>query len=99
MSHPRIQMGHKREDPMPRNIFTDNDWVRRHAKDLREQYGECWVVVFQEAILGTGTDYNDALADATAKLPLDGPIITPVVRSIRKRHPFLRVRPAAIGDD
>jgi hypothetical protein len=95
MSHPRIKMSHLREEPTPRNIFTDYDWVHRHENELREQYGECWVVVFQEEVLGTGTDYHTALADAASRLPLDGPIITPIVNSIHKPHPFMRAYPVA----
>ncbi len=95
MKMSRIKMGFGRDEPTPPTWFADHDWIRTHENELRQQFGECWVAVHQQQVIGTGNDYQEAIDDAESHLSPDGPIITPVVRSIRKRHPFWRVMPIA----
>lgn len=93
MNTPRIKMGFAKDEPTPPRWFADHEWIHTHEEELRQQFGECWIAVYQQQVIGTGADYHQAIADAESRLSPDDPIITPVVRSIRKRHPFLRVLP------
>ena len=93
MGIPRIKLGYARDEVTPRNIFTDHDWVRHNESALLDQYGERCIVVFQEAVLGVGDTYDDAVADAEQNLPPDAGEVTPIVVLLHRRHPFLRVRP------
>lgn len=88
----RIKMTHAYGET-PKSAFTDFDWVRRHEKELLEQYGECSIIVYQEEVLGIGSTYAEAVADAEAKLPPEVGEVTPVHERLRYRNPLLRIRP------
>jgi len=70
----------------PKNVFTDFDWVRRHEKELLEKYGEVSVIVYKEEVLGVGETYEEAVADAEAKLPPEVDEVTPVHERLRFRE-------------
>jgi len=53
MDTPRIRMSHPYGQTPP-NVFSDYDWVRRHEKELLEQYGECSIIVYKEQVIGVG---------------------------------------------
>jgi tetrahydromethanopterin S-methyltransferase subunit H len=89
----RIRMGHPHGQTPP-NVYADFDWIRRHEKELVEQYGECSIIVYQQRVLGTGATYAAALEDAERNLPPDMGEVTPVHQWLRRRHPILRVRPS-----
>ncbi len=77
----------------PPNVFSDFDWIRRHEKELIEQYGERSIIVYKEKVIGVGNTYAEALLDAEHNLPAESSEITPVHRELRHRHPFLRIHP------
>ena len=88
----RIKMTH-RHGETPKNVFTDFDWVRRHEKELLDEYGECSIIVYQDQVIGVGATYDEALADAEVRLPKDSGEVTPVHERLRHRHPLFRVIP------
>src|SRR5258708_2736042 len=95
MDTPRIKMGHAYGETPP-NVFTDFDWVRRNEKALLEQYGECSIIVYKEKVIGVGTTYDEALADAERRLPQDVNKVTPIHERLHHRHPFYRVCPRIV---
>lgn len=88
----RIKMSHAYGET-PKNAFTDFDWVRRHEKELLEQYGECSIIVYKEQVLGVGATYEAAVDNAEANLPMEMGEVTPVHERLRYRNPLLRIRP------
>lgn len=92
METSRIRMGHPYGETPP-NVFDDFDWVRRHEKELLEQYGECSIIVYQQQVIGVGANYDQALADAERNLPPEISAVTPIHERLHHRHPFFRVRP------
>lgn len=92
MSHPRVRTNHRIDEPMPANIGPDHHWVHHHQHELREQYGEHYIIVYQEKVYGVGDTYEDALNDAERNLPPEISEIVVVVESLHQRHPFLRAR-------
>ncbi|MHB8628448.1 MAG: hypothetical protein ACYDBJ_15025 [Aggregatilineales bacterium] len=93
LSH--IRMGYAEGQKTPLNVFTDFDWIRRHEAELLETYGERFIIVYKEQVIGVGDTYHGALQDAEEKLPLDSGEITPVDFKLHHRQPFFRVRPKA----
>lgn len=95
MNHtPRIKAGHAPNEPTPRNIMTDHEWVRQHENELRERYGEVFVVVYQQQVYGVGRTYREALNDAEAHLPADMTEIVVMVESLHCRPPIIAFWPA-----
>ncbi|MBZ0316606.1 MAG: hypothetical protein K8L91_09320 [Anaerolineae bacterium] len=92
----RIHLSYSRDEKTPPNIFTDHDWVRHQQAELLAEYGERFIVVYQEQVLGVGDTYEAALQSAESNLPPGDAEITPIVELLRKRQPFLRVRPSDI---
>jgi len=92
MENARIRMGHAYGETPP-NVFADFDWVRRHERELLEQYGECSIIVFQQQVIGVGPTYDEALVDAERNLPSDVDEITPIHERLHQRQPFFRVHP------
>ena len=92
----RIRLSYARDEKTPPNIFTDHDWVRHNEKMLLDRYGERCIVVYNETVLGVGDTYEAAVEDAERNLAPDGEEVTPIVELLRRRHPFLRVRPGPI---
>jgi hypothetical protein len=83
----------------PANVYSDFDWIRHHDQELLDQYGECSIIVYKEQVLGTGSTYAAALEDAERNLPPGTTEVTPVHQWLRRRHPFLKVRPKLITGD
>jgi hypothetical protein len=81
----RIKMTHAYGET-PKNVFTDFDWVRRHEKELLEQYGECSIIVYKEEVLGVGATYKEAVADTEAKLPPEIGTVTPIHAYLSNPH-------------
>lgn len=90
MDNPRIRMTHAYGET-PLNVHSDFDWIRRHEKDLLAEYGEMSIIVYREQVLGVGTTYEEALADAERNLPPGDEIMTPVHERLSQRQPFFRV--------
>ena len=87
----RIKMGHPAGQTPP-NIYSDFDWIRRHQKELLEQYGECSIIVYKEQVIGKGATYREAVEDAENSLPPDIIEVTPVHQRLAYRNPFSRVQ-------
>lgn len=92
MNTQRIRMTHHRDEPTPRNVFTDFDWIRQHQKALLEQYGECSIIVYQEKVIGVGQTYTEAVLDAERNLAPEIAQVTPVHQRLRQRNPFFRIK-------
>jgi hypothetical protein len=93
MNSSRIRMTNKYGEPAPPNVFSDFDWMRRHEAELLEKFGERFIIVFNQQVIGVGDTYPAAIEDAERNLPPESGEVTPVYRELRHRHPFLRVRP------
>ncbi len=89
MNTPRIKTGHAPAQTTPPHITSDHDWVRQHESELRERYGEVYLVVYQQQVYGVGRTYQQALDDAEAHLPPDLAEIEVRVESLH-RHPPTR---------
>ena len=96
MATSRIRLSYSREEVTPANLFTDHDWFRQNQKDLLAKYGECFIVIFHEEVIGVGDSYEAAVQSAEASLPPGDFSITPIVELLRPRHPFFRVRPEIV---
>ncbi|MBC7871165.1 MAG: hypothetical protein H7Y09_10040 [Chitinophagaceae bacterium] len=92
MNTKRVKMTHA-YGQTPQNVFNDFDWVRQNRKDLLQKYGECFIIVYKQAVIGTGTTYDEAVLDAENRLSSDVGEVTPIHAMLRQRHPFLKVRP------
>ena len=90
MTPSRIRLSYSRDEKTPPNIFSDHDWVRHNETELLEKYGERFIVVFQEEVLGVGDTYESALEDAEKNLPPEITEATPVVELLHHRHPEIR---------
>lgn len=93
MTTSRIRLSYSRDEETPANLFTDHDWFRQHQEELLAKYGECFIVIYHEEVIGVGNTYEAAVQAAEANLPPDDSKITPIVELLRERHPFFRVRP------
>lgn len=96
MATSRIRLSYSRDEKTPPNIFSDHDWVRHHQEELLAEYGERFIVVYQEKVLGVGDTYEAAVQSAENNLPPGDIEVTPIVELLRKRQPFFRVRPSAV---
>lgn len=77
----------------PRNMLEDFDWVGRNRQMLIEQYGQVFIVVYQQQVIGTGDTYESAVQDAEMRWADKDEVITPIVEKLFVRHPFLRAKP------
>ncbi len=93
----RLRMSHPKHGTPP-NVYDDYDWIRRNERQLREQYGEGFIVVYQRQVIGVGETYDSAITDAEQRLPADVEEITPVVDTLEKRHPFFRLTPKVLQE-
>lgn len=91
MSQSRIQMGHPAGQTPPHK-FEDFDWIRQHEKELLEQYGECSIIVYKGQVIGSGTTYAEAVADAEQNLSSDSDVVMPVHHRLREMHSLIRFR-------
>jgi hypothetical protein len=91
-SHP-IKTTHAKGEPMPPNTVPDHDWFRANEQRLLEEYGECVVIIYQQAVIGTGKTYREAVEDARRNVAPDSPVITPIMRILQHDNPFMRARP------
>ncbi len=94
MNSLRIKTGHAPDQPTPRNIINDHEWVHQHESELRERYGEVYIVVYQQEVYGVGRTYQQALTDAEAHLPPDLAEIEIMVESLHLRPPVTAFWPA-----
>lgn len=88
----RIRLSYSRDEKTPANIFSDHDWVRHHQEQLLGRYGERFIVVYREEVLGVGDTYEAAVQDAENNLPSQAAEITPIVELLRNRQPFFLIR-------
>lgn len=95
MKPSRLHLSYARDERTPENIFSDHDWVRGHREELLNQFGERFIVVYQEHVLGVGDTYEAAVQDAEHNLPPGDAEVTPIVELLRKRQPFFRIRPGS----
>lgn len=98
MSASRIRMGHP-YGQTPVNVYSDFDWIRRHEAELLQEYGECSIIVYQQQIIGVGSTYAAALANAETNLPAATGEITPVHQWLHQRHPVLRIASNPMSSD
>lgn len=90
MTTTRIRLSHAAGEVAP-NTFADFQWVRRNEKQLLKEYGECVILVFKQAVIGTGHTIDAALSDAEQHLLPDVGEITPILEFLHQRQPFFRV--------
>lgn len=93
MSHPRIKTSQAPDERIPAHVISDHDWVRQHQDELRAQYGEQYIVVYQHHVYGIGDTRKAALANAEQNLPLEIEQLTVMVEPLHRRHPLFRVIP------
>lgn len=86
----RIKTSYQPNEATPKNLFTDHDWFRAHEQELLAQYGDCWLVIYHEEILGVGQTYDEAKQNAEAHLPDDITQVTPIIEPLYERHAFSR---------
>ncbi len=91
MAYRRIRTSRKREEPTPSHIFTDHDWVRNNEEALIEQYGECYMIVYHERVLGVGKTREEAVQNAERKLPAEMGEIQVMVERIGRHFGIARV--------
>lgn len=95
MTPSRLHLSYTRDEETPANIFSDHQWVRANHETLLDSYGERFIVVFQEVVLGVGDTYETAVRDAERNLPPGDARVTPIVELLRRRLPFSRIRPGS----
>lgn len=78
----------------PPNVFSDHDWIRRHQQALIEEYGEVFIVVYKEQVLGIGDTRDEAIENAERNLPDDVEFVTPLVDRLYIPNPFMRIVPS-----
>jgi hypothetical protein len=93
--HP-IKTTRTEDEPLPANFVADNQWFRENRESLLDEYGECMVLIYEGEVIGTGQTYDETVENARQKLPPDTPVITPVMRVLAHRNPFMRARPNPI---
>ncbi len=92
MAGSRVKISHQYGEVYP-NVWDDFAWAREHRQELLETYGECYALIYQHQVIGTGKTLEEAVADAERKLPDEVTQVTPIIEYLRYRHPFMRVRP------
>jgi hypothetical protein len=93
----RIHTSRKYEDPTPKHIFTDHAWVRNHQDELLEKFGPCYIIVYNEQVLGTGSTEEEAVEEADRNLPAEIEALNVMPEWIGRRHPLLRAYPKEAG--
>jgi hypothetical protein len=88
----RIRTSRRKEDPTPKHIFTDHDWVRNHQDGLLNQYGPCFLMVYHEQVLGTGKTEKEAVEAAERNLPEDIETIELMPEWIGRRNSLFLLR-------
>lgn len=89
MAESRIRTYGRHGEPTPKHIFTDHDWVREHQEELLEQYGECYMVVYHEKVLGIGKTRDEAVQNAEAALPDEAGEIEVMVEWVDNPHNWI----------
>lgn len=69
-----------KDEPLPQNYTQDVAWINENRLGLYEQYGSCVLLVYQQAVIGQGTDLDEAIIDAESHLAENSPVITPVIK-------------------
>jgi hypothetical protein len=91
MSESRIKTYHNYDEPTPKYVFTDRNWVFEHEAELLEKYGRCYIVPYQQQVLGKGETYDAAIEDAERNLPPEVEQIEAMVIWIGTHHRISRV--------
>lgn len=79
-----LKVTFQRDEPIPDNHLADHQWWRVQFDSLLARYGDCFVVIFNEEVIGTGPTYQAAIENAEQN-PLwqDKDVtITPVVERV-----------------
>ncbi len=92
MTRSRIRTSGPLEERIAPHILKDHDWIHDHRDALIDQYGECYMIVYQQQVLGTGTTRDEALENAEANLSPEIEEITAMVEWVGQRIPFGRLR-------
>lgn len=68
-----LRIGHHPEETSTQ-YFEDMAWIRANKRQLVAEYGDCYIVVHRQQVLGTGSSLIEAFADANKNLSpeLDG---------------------------
>jgi hypothetical protein len=82
----RIKIGFAKDEPTPASVFHDLAWVSDNRLDLYQKYGRCYVLVYQEEIIGTGKTIDEAIQDADSRLSPEIELITPAIGSVFNPH-------------
>lgn len=64
----RLRTGGPAGEPIPRQIIEDHEWVQDHRDELIEQYGQCYLIVYKQQVLGIGRTHDEALDNAEKNL-------------------------------
>jgi hypothetical protein len=99
MAESRIRTYTPHGERSPQHIFTDHDWVREHEAELISQYGECYVIVFHEVVLGTGKTRQEAIESAETNLPSEVEIADVMVDWIGQHYHIYSVRALSEFED
>jgi hypothetical protein len=67
----RIRITHSYGEPIPEHVIQDHHWVHEHLNELIEQYGRCYMLVYNEQVLGTGKTWQEAINAAEENLSPD----------------------------
>jgi hypothetical protein len=82
---PKLKMSHAKGE-VADNTFDDIQWVRDHWQTLLKQYGEVSILVYQQAVIGVGNTYAEAIANAENQLSDDSDTpVTPIHERLRPR--------------
>lgn len=94
MAKSRIRTYFHSEEPTPARYFTDYDWIRTRHNQLLTEYGEKYLIVYNEQIIGIGETKERALMEAETNLPAEVTEAIPVVYKLYNRDYalFSRVR-------
>jgi hypothetical protein len=92
MAERRIRTGGPLEERIPQHIIADHDWVHVHRDELIDKYGETYVIVYQQKVLGVGKSREEALTNAERNLAPDIDQIAVMVEWVGHRRPLLRNR-------
>lgn len=58
-------------EPTPKSYFEGMSWIRANRRQLVEQYGDCYIVVYNEKVLATGQTYQEAMSNAENDAPIE----------------------------
>jgi hypothetical protein len=89
----RIRTTHSYGEPIPEHVIHDHHWVREHSEVLIEQYGPCFMLVYNEQVLGIGKTREEAIRAAEENLTPDIEELYLMVEWVGPRYRFFRAEP------